>query len=210
MWRAFFFAVGAMLILLGVQGLILDNIVIANGTRVPGFVAKFLNRGASNQAVRPIGYPNGSLNTNPNLLPQQVAVNAQRPSLQSIINPRNQTGSRFGPSRLADSQFSNTNLPPNVDYYGGVPFANRQLQNPGGFSGGAASTNPQFSLAGYGSQPGLVNSPNGYGNRLSPVTLGGGGSRLIRPTEWMPWGLLAVGTLVVLYTNSTGRRLTSE
>ena len=215
MWRAFFFAVGATLIILGAQGLIVDHIVIANGTRVPGFIAKFLDRGGRSPAVQRVGtVAVGNSVANQNLA-QQVAFNAQRSNLS------NQTGSRFGPSRLGDSQFSNTDLPPSLSYYGGVPFSNRQSSNrvnsqvPNSqvpYTGGPTGSNSQFSLAGFDSGQGLGNpvAQARQGSRLGPVTLGQGGSRLIKPAEWMPWGLLAVGTLVVLYTKSTGRVFASE
>jgi len=213
MWRAFFFAVGSTLILLGVQTLVVDHIVIANGTRVPGFVAKFLDRG-TRSSVKPYTIP--TANGNPNFV-QRVASGVGV-SPQSNPNLSRSNGSLFGPSRFGDSQFSNTNLPRNISYYGGVPFSNRQQpnSNPNSlqqFSTGANGSNPQFSLAGYGgnsaaSQAGSVR--NGQGNRLSPVTLGRGGSRIFTPADWMPWGFLAIGTLVVLYTNSTGRRYAKE
>ena len=221
MWRAFFFAVGATLIISGLQCLVVDHIVVANGTRVPGFVAKFLDGGKPkiNGQSPQLGSPNLIAGQNLNYAgpsganfqtPAQANPQAPQAGLASGI------GSRFGPSRFADSQFSNTNLPGNLDYYGGVPFSNRQP--------GAAQqfANPQqgsqFSLAGYGGQGfndasargqfGVAGT--GQANRLSPVTLGRGGSRLFKPSEWMPWGLLAIGTLVVLYTNSTGRGFSKE
>ena len=229
MWRAFFFAVGATLIILGTQGLVVDHFEIANGTRVPRFLAKYVNAGGT----KVVGQQNrglvGVLNTQQRQA-EQIALNVQRDA-QRASTPSNtrlprQNGSLFGPSRLADSQFSNTNLPPNISYYGGAPYSNggapysnRQSPSPRTqFSSGANGPNPQFSLAGFDGRQGVGNSGPGQiggaqtrqGNRLSPVTLGKGGSRLIQPAEWMPWGLLAVGTLVVLYTKSTGRRFAAE
>lgn len=217
MWRAFFFAVGATFIILGAQGLVVDYIVIANGTRVPRVIAKFLDGGGERKQAgqRGVAVPLG----NPNLA-QQVATNAQRSSQRSLTDLANQTGSRFGPSRFGDSQFSNTNLPGNISYYGGVPFSNRQSPNSQTqFSGGPTGPNSQFSLAGFdGGGQGFGNPAKGQvggvqvgqGGQLAPVTLGKGGSRLVRPAEWMPWGLLAIGTLVVLYTKSTGRGFSAE
>jgi len=211
MWRAFFYAVGVSLILLGVQFLVVDHFVVANGTRVPGFVAKFLNKGGQKLP--------GVANHQPVINGQSVPqfVNAQSASfrqpgrLASNFNGGGQanTGSRFGPSRFADSQFSNSNLPPNTNYYGGVPSSNFG-NNVSGYSvarpGNSNVGNPSaFSLAGYGQvngAPGPV-TQSGGGKRTIP---GSGGSRLFDPKDWMPWCLLAVGTLVVLYTNSTGRR----
>jgi hypothetical protein len=31
-------------------------------------------------------------------------------------------------------------------------------------------------------------------------------TQMLTPKDWMPWSLLAAGSLVVLYTNSTSRR----
>lgn len=224
MWRAFFFAIGATLIISGLQCLVVDHLVVANGTRVPGFVAKFLDSGKPN-----INGPSPQLGI-PNLAVQNYNSsprgNFQRP-FQNVAQANRQTGlstgigSRFGPSRFADSQFSNTDLPSNLDYYGGVPFSNRQSgnQQAGNRQSGAGQRvgnqrqGSQFSLAGYGGQD--FNGPSASGQvvgagRFSPVTLGKGGSRIFKPSEWMPWGLLAIGTLVVLYTNSTGRGFSKE
>ena len=220
MWRAFFFAIGATLIFLGGQGLVVDHFEIANGTRVPRFIAKYLKVRGPNGGPRN-GAPLGNVISDK---AQQVATNAQRFSTQANASLPRQNGSRFGPSRFADSQFSNTNLPADINYYGGVPFSNRQSSNAQGqFSAktanpNTANPNSQFSLAGYDGQQGFGRSASaqaggvqvGHNNGLSPVTLGGGGSQLVKPAEWMPWGLLAVGTLVVLYTKSIGRGYSTE
>lgn len=55
-----------------------------------------------------------------------------------------------------------------------------------------------FSLAGWGS--GQNRSENTY---LRP----GRGTRIVYTREWMPWSLLAAGTLVVLYTKASKNRL---
>ena len=165
MWRAFFFAVGATLIILGTQGLVVDHFEIANGTRVPRFLAKYLNAGGT----KVVGQQNrglvGVLNTQQRQA-EQIALNVQRDA-QRASTPSNtrlprQNGSLFGPSRLADSQFSNTNLPPNISYYGGAPYSNRQSPSPRTqFSSGANGPNPQFSLAGFDGRQGVGNSGPG-------------------------------------------------
>lgn len=128
MWRAFFFSIGIMLIILGLECLVAESFVV-HGARIPGVVAKVLD-GTS-----------------------------KSPSAGQFAGSGN---SAFGPSRF-----------------------NNQYQ-PSGYS--------QFSLAGYGSQP----------NGAAPNTASIGASpRVVTPKEWMPWSLLAAGTLVVLYTNST-------
>lgn len=212
MWRAFFFAVGATLIILGGQGLVVDHLEIANGTRLPSFIAKRLKVGGQNAGQRK-NAPFGPTDSNHNLA-QQFPNNAQRSPAQANTGLFRQNGSLFGPSRLAESQFSNTKLPADVSYYGGVPFSNRQS---GGsqtqFASGPQNQNSQFSLAGYDGRHGQAASQFGVERQrsgLSPLTLGGGGSRLVKPPEWMPWGLLAIGTLVVLYTKSIGRGFSTE
>ena len=173
MWRAFFFAVGTMLIILGLECLVTESFVV-QGARIPGFVAKILD-GASKQGAGPLG------------------------SNQSLAQNATETGvSQFGPSRFNDS-FSRQ---PAGNYYGGVPSSSQ-----------ASNANSQFSLAGFGKQQSATapaTQPwNGIGRQpYSPSTTLQ--RRVIRPKDWMPWSLLAAGSLVVLYTNTTARRSDSN
>jgi hypothetical protein len=171
MWRAFFFAVGTMLIILGLECLVTERFVV-QGARIPGFVAKVLD-GASKQ---PGSGPHGS---------------NQSPA---------QTASSFGPSRLNDN-FAGPYQPAG-NYYGGVPSSSQ-----------GSNANPQFSLAGFGKQQsttapatppwqGVGRQPNSGSTRVQ--------SRVIQPKDWMPWSLLAAGSLVVLYTNTTAQRSLSN
>lgn len=151
MWRSFFFAVGAMLIILGLECLVADRFEISNRTRIPKLVAQMFEEGKTQEGI---GSRLGS------------------------------TGdSRYGKS-LFQSPFSNNQSLTSQDYYGGVSSSN--LRQP---------ANRPFSLAGFGGK-GSENSSN---LRLNP----GKPTRVIYTKDWMPWSLLAAGTLVVLYTKST-------
>jgi len=195
MWRAFFYAIGMTLILLGAQCLVVDHIVVVNGTRVPGFVARFLEKDPLAPSNQFVGSGNGLLD---GVWPQNQPT--RFPANSGIVS---QTGSQFGPSRF-DSQFSTTGS--NNSQFGGQT----------GFGGGppnqwSQNGNPPFQLAGYGGIAGNPNSrQNGVANPAAAATIGSGGSRLIKPKDWMPWFLLAIGSLVVLYTNSTSRRFQND
>lgn len=167
MWRAFFLAVGVMLIILGVECLVLDKFVVASRARMPAALSKIIDKITAPdppaQGLGGIGQPN--LATNP----------AQTP---------NAFGSQFGPSRFG-TPYANGYQPPN--FYGGNPTG--QLNAP---------ANSPFSLTAYGSPN--TGGVNPVGSQLEPP------SRVVQTKDWMPWCFLAVGTLVVLYTRSTGRQ----
>lgn len=169
MWRAFFFAVGTMLIILGIECLVVERFEVANSTRIPPFLAAMFN----GQQSPTLGYPQA----NPQGFPPGYAQTG-------FVVP--QSGSAFGPSRY-DDQFQTSQ-----SYYGGTPSA---------LAGQLPSA--QFSLAGFGSapaQPGVAPLPQPSSVAAPRIT------RIIQPDDWIPWSLLAAGTLVVLYTNSTSRR----
>ena len=180
MWRSFFFAVGLMLIILGLECLVAESFVVSSQARLPGFVKKILDE----KGKTPPSAQNGANSVAQNvLIPQTGSFN---------------TGSRFGLSRF-DSQYGSGG------FYGGRPN-----QIGGQTSQNQFQTNPQFSLAGYG-------SPAANSGQLVPQSFGGGASvtgvsarkkpsKMLHTKDWMPWSLLAAGTLVVLYTNSTSRR----
>ena len=115
-------------------------------------------------------------------------------SLANSINPQNSLGnsnfggSQFGPSRFS-SQFDNNQSLTKPNYYGGASSAS--LRQP---------AKRPFSLAGFGGSQ----NPN----QTLPQTLlvPGKNSRVVYTKDWMPWSLLAAGTLVVLYTNATTGR----
>lgn len=161
MWRAFFFAIGTMLIILGLECLVTEKFII-HGARIPGVVAKFLD-GAS-----------------------------KRPG----AGIQNSTGSGFspyGPSRFEENFAGQSQ--PSGNFYGGTPSN--------------ASGDSQFSLAGFGKQESGIGPGRqpaaGYGRQANQNS-GRQQKKVLRPKDWMPWSLIAAGSLVVLYTNSTERR----
>jgi hypothetical protein len=91
-------------------------------------------------------------------------------------------------------------IPPNQGY-GGMPTVSSQ-HGPSRFSGNQLGndqfSNSQFSLAGFGtrSAPAPV---------AVPVQNRSGMLRLVQTKDWMPWSLIAAGTIIVLYTKSVGR-----
>lgn len=165
MWRAFFFAVGTMLIILGVECLVVERFVVQRA-RIPAAVAKVLD--GTSKKVEPGGN-----------IAQALSPSNQNPGSAS---------SSFGPSRFSDN-FSNPG-----GYYGGVP-SSRQSSNP----------NSGFSLAGFGQQSTGI-APLTEARRNASQSPSSTRIRIIQPKDWMPWSLLAAGTLVVLYTNTTSGR----
>jgi len=103
-------------------------------------------------------------------------------------------GSQFGPSRF-NSPFDNNQSLADANYYGGVSSAS--LRQP---------AKRPFSLAGFGSN----RSRNGDQPSPQAILVQGKDSRIVYTKDWMPWSLLAAGTLVVLYTNSTTSRENSN
>jgi len=92
------------------------------------------------------------------------------------------------------------------------PFGGKQSGADGNYYGGTSSNSFQdpakqpFSLAGFGSNSGQDSSrSNSQGFKGSEK-----GSRIIYTRDWMPWSLLAAGTLVVLYTKATRRGLSLD
>lgn len=172
MWRAFFFAVGTMLIIMGLECLVIERFVVQDA-RIPGFVAQVLDGSPQELGGGPFTYQNGA---------------------GSAASP-------FGPSRFNDD-FANQNQPLG-NFYGGVPN-----------SGQRQDTNSQFSLAGFGKQRSTIaplkqratgRSFQSYPRSVRPQT------RIVEPKDWMPWSLLAAGSLVVLYTNTTtGRSFSND
>jgi len=192
MWRAFFFAVGTMLIILGFECLVAEHFVVTQG-RVSKVLAKVLNDKPANPS--------------PNMAPNLVAnpmMQGQPGAMQTYSGPNAGLGfggmpptgmSKYGPSRFDDSFANQPGSGSN--FYGGVSPSSR---------GG----NPQFSLAGFGTPTGAGAPPANLQNFQSNGPLGPlnapPATRVLTPKDWMPWSLLAAGSLVVLYTNSTARR----
>lgn len=142
MWRALFFAVGVMLIVLGVECLVVDQYLVSQRTRIPTLIARMLDG----------DQPDGVF--------ESSQYQAQNDSSSS--NFWGGGGSRFQAS----------------------PYS-------------APSQSSSFSLANFG---GANSKKASNAGPLNPD-----GLRVVQTKDWMPWSLLAAGTLVVLYTNSTRR-----
>jgi len=153
MWRSFFFAVGIILILIGLQCLMVENFRVDKNSRIFAVAAK----------------ANRALDSSP---PGNFA-NRQRFSLPSAESYYG------GPSR-----FHNPNYPTQPGYGGRTQFGQQSLL-------------PVNQV----SNPLQVGIGNGSGNLL-----GGPRVKALRSypvKDWMPWGFLAAGTIISLYTNST-------
>lgn len=173
MWRAFFFAVGAMAIIVGIECIVVGRFTISQEARLPQFVANLLDeRGQANQ----------NFADNANQAYGQLA-NGQ-PAVEGYGGAPG-LASRFGQSRFGGSQYGNDQF-----FSGGNGFSNQ-----------AAGGNSPFALTGYGSNPNeLASAANGgWKTPKSP--------KIIATQDWMPWSLIAAGTIIMLYTNSlSGRR----
>lgn len=169
MWRALFFSIGVMLIVVGLECTVVRHFTISNDAHLPDFVNEMI---ANQQAPR-VG---GS---------RQKNVSSEIAPPQSIPGYGNQTqmASQFGkPSRFSQSSFGNDQF-----------FADRNTNRHASQRKGGAG---QFSLAGYGAQS-RHSSKSG--------TVKATRVRQIFTRDWMPWSLIAAGTIVVLYTKSLGR-----
>lgn len=178
MWRAFFFAIGTMLIILGLECLVTGQFVVADGSRAKAILARLLDS-------------DHSAKDQPASIQPGLASNQQGGA--GFGSP--QTVSSFGPSRFDSSPFD-AQYQPRTSYYGGRPNST-STQKP----------NSQFSLAGFGTptRPPIAPMPQPTASLKKNSA-----TRVITPKEWVPWSLLAAGTLVVLYTNSTSQRYSND
>lgn len=159
MWRAFFFSVGTILFILGLQCLVVDKFYVNQNGRVSDLVNKALN----------VIDSSGTSGANQ---PNSMVAGQNRATL-----PNTGTSSAYGPSRFQTAPYSpaqfNSNNPAN---YGGQGFQSAGFPQPTTGSGNVA---------------------------VKP-------SRPLKTEDWMPWSLLAVGTIIVLYTKSTGNLIISS
>ena len=142
MWRAFFLAIGTMLIVLGAECLVVDQFSVSQ----EGKFAKVVNKVID-------------------VIEGKTEKGSNDAAGFGSINDGLTTQSPYGPSRFQD------------------PFATGATSAP-------AADRP-FGLAGF---------------RNSDSNAAANGRKKTRkvPTQdWMPWSLLAAGTIVVLYTKST-------
>ena len=169
MWRSFFFAVGIILILVGLQCLAVEQFRINKNNRLFAFA----NR--ANRALEATKSPDGLRNQNNFALQNGQAQNLANQQRFSLPSSESYYG---GPSRFQSSAYPTTN-----SAYGGAGQLSQQ------------------SLSAKQVSNTLNYSDTGYGNNQRPKLL-----KSYPVTDWMPWGFLAAGTIISLYTNSTGHR----
>ena len=177
MWRSFFSAVGIFLILLGVQTLLVDQFMITTHRTTPRFFS-------SNKA----GLNNWSQNGN--FASQQSAANAYAPNTFSLPNYSSNGIPGVGQSAYGPSRYGNT-------------FNNSRFAQPAqvGFNRSTANNRSPFSRASFpNNRNQLANNLGGPAIQVSPRPFYR--DRLIQTQDWMPWSLLAVGSLILL----AGRR----
>ncbi len=192
MWRAFFFAVGTMLIILGMECLVAERFVVTQG-RVSKVLGKILDE-------KPAASGNLAMGNFPqNAMTQSFAGQGARkqggPNTGLPFGSSANGGSKYGPSRFNDDYTDQPQY--GRDYYGGMPSNQRQANQP-------------FTLAGFGARSGgparaATGGPGFFPMQMGPVALPRQ-AKILTPKEWMPWSLLAAGSLVVLYTKSTSKR----
>jgi hypothetical protein len=134
MWRAFFYACGIMLIILGIECIVIGRFVVSNESTITRVARKIF----------------GS------------EIMSSNPATVGLANGYGSSTSGYGPSRFNDSPFS-------------MASNERGLANP-------------FNLASQRSgSPALTSAKPG---------------RIFNTEDWMPWSLIAAGTIVTLYTHS--------
>ncbi|MDA8563017.1 hypothetical protein N9L06_01050 [Mariniblastus sp.] len=181
MWRALSYAIGSMMILLGVQSLAFEQVQLAPGKDALQIVKRLLrDEGSGSGAVNSGGVNSGGVNsvTRPN-------------DGQRVFQSAN--ASTFAPSRFPNGGFGGTT-------FSAAPY--RDLTQSGGLGirSGQSTNVPRVDLASF--QTGQSETQLSAGS----TTLVEKPGRVIRSKDWMPWSLLAIGSLIVLYTRSFGAR----
>lgn len=185
MWRSLFYAVGIALFVSGLQGLVVDHVLVPKNTKLQKLIRKILSDDNSavqkNVAVQP------AVATNSNL---QAPLYGQTGTGSQPYGGVN-TGSRFGPSRFSGVAYG-------TGYGGGR--VNSPGQNAPGFGGLQNQNQGNAQLAGFRS-----NGPSASAAPQNPVAL-----QKFVVREWMPWSLLASGAIIFLYTHTIHRRRNHE
>ncbi len=180
MWRAFFLAIGIMLIILGVECTVVGRFQISQDANLPLAVEKMLAGEGWGGDLSSGNLANSEGNIG--MMPSRYAANVAPPQPIQGYGGMPTVSSQYGPSRFSSGQFGND-----------------QFSSFGSNSNKPSQTaNSQFSLAGFGSRPASDSNTSLTLNR-------GGTSRLVQTKDWMPWSLIAAGTIIVLYTKSIGR-----
>ena len=180
MWRALFYAIGSMTILLGIQSLAFEQVQMAPGKDALQIVKRLLRDGD--------GGGSGAL------APVRVDVPNNLGNNQPF---RTASDSSFGPSRFSNGGFGGTT-------FSAAPYRDLTTNNGLGIGSGQSTAVPRAQLASYQTRSAQVGGTTQVGGTGGPLLSPG---RVIRSKDWMPWSLLAIGALIILYTRSVGRRL---
>lgn len=171
MWRSFFFAVGIILFLIGLQCLAVQEFRVDQNNRLFSF-AQRANRALEARTSQ----GNFRAQNNPGL-PSGQAPNFANQQQFSLPSSESYYG---GPSRFQSSSYGS-----NQSAYGGGVGQFRQQSQPVN----PVANNTNLQQVGFNSN---AAKPRPRAPKSYPVT------------DWMPWGFLAAGTIISLYTNSLG------
>lgn len=124
MWRAFFLAIGVILIIGGLECMVVSRFILTEEARIPNFVSKIMGD-ESSPGNRP---QTASVPFSPNVAPPQFIGN------RSGYGGTPGSMSKYGPSKFAGQ-------------YGNDQFTNLSASAPNVYN---PKANQPFSLAGYG------------------------------------------------------------
>jgi len=175
MWRALFFAFGSMTIFLGLQSLAFEQIQLAPGKGALQIVKRLLRDDGG--SARSIAAAPGEVDS---------------PAAGQVF--RSASGSSFGPSRFTNGGFGGTT-------FSAAPYRDlTQNQNNGlAVRSGQSTSIPRVDLAGYQTRAEQASSQQSQFGSVAATP-----GRVIQSKDWMPWSLLAIGAVIVLYTRSFG------
>lgn len=171
MWRALFYAIGGMTILLGVESLAFEQVQIAPGKGALQAIKRLLREDGGSSVAAASG--------NVNAVGNQSATN---------LAGRSPIGSSFGASRFPNGGFGGST-------FSAAPYRDLTQNGGLGIRSGQSSSVPQIDFASY---------QTGSQNAEAANVLDQQPGRVIRSQDWMPWSLLAIGSVIVLYTRSFG------
>ena len=175
MWRSFFLAVGIFTILVGLETMVVDHVIMTNVRRIPKMVT---------------GKAKGMVNAPAPVVAQNQPVTARsqpRFQMPTFNRPLNSGPSARRPTTYRGTQSATFNR---VLDSSGSSQTNRSPGN-----GFPRLQNRGNNLA---AQPVATTPTAPQPSRLKR-------SRIVETKDWMPWSLLATGTIIILYTHSLGR-----
>ena len=171
MWRALFYAIGGMTILLGVESLAFEQVQLAPGKGALQAIKRLLREDGGSSVAAASG--------NVNAVGNQSATN---------LAGRSPIGSSLGASRFPNGGFGGST-------FSAAPYRDLTQNGGLGIRSGQSSSVPQIDFASY---------QTGSQNAEAANVLDQQPGRVIRSQDWMPWSLLAIGSVIVLYTRSFG------